>query len=140
MRFFKPNESDPDVATAPVVVERPVVAERRVVVERPVVTEKPVLTEKDVKAAYERGRRDERDRRKGHPVLALMVFVIALIGAGMIYLAAREGSFSGGGQVIDQGIAKVTGRAQVAREDTGSTISRAGEKLQAAGQSLSQGR
>jgi len=127
MRFFKPNESDPEVTTAPVVVERQVVVDR------------PVLTEKDVKTAYERGRRDERDRRKGHPVLALMVFVIALIGAGMIYIAAREGSFSGGGQVIDQQIAKITGRAQVAREDTGNAVSRAGQKLQNAGQSLSQG-
>ena len=65
MRFFRPNESEPET----VVVNG--------------------ATETDVKAAYERGRRDERGRRRTHPILGLIVFVIALIGAGMIYLAAR---------------------------------------------------
>ena len=114
MRFFRPNESEPET----VVVNG--------------------ATETDVKAAYERGRRDERGRRRTHPILGLIVFVIALIGAGMIYLAAREGSFSGGGQVIDHSIAKATGRAEVARQDAGIALSSAGGKLQNAGRSLSQ--
>ena len=114
MRFFRPNESEPET----VVVNG--------------------ATETDVKAAYERGRRDERGRRRTHPILGLIVFVIALIGAGMIYLAAREGSFSGGGQVIDHSIAKATGRAEVARQDAGTALSSAGDKLQNAGRSLSQ--
>ena len=116
MRFFRPNESDPEVVT----------------------TDAAVLTESDVKAAYERGRVDERARRRTHPILALIVFVVALIGAGMIYLAAREGSFSGGGQVIDHSIATATRPAQVARQDAGTALTHAGDKLQDAGRSLNQ--
>lgn len=114
MRFFKPSETEPEAAPV------------------------AVLTEADVKTAYERGRRDERSRRRTHPILGLIVFVIALAGAGMIYLAAHEGSFSGGGQVIDHSIAKATAPAQVARQDAGAALSNAGSKLQNAGQSLSQ--
>lgn len=116
MRFFRPNETDPEVVA-------PTTA---------------VLTEADMKAAYERGRVDERARRRTHPILALIVFVVALIGAGMIYLAAREGSFSGGGQVIDHSIAKATHPAEVARQDAGTALTHAGDKLQDAGRSLSQ--
>ena len=115
MRFFRPNESDPEVVTTPT-----------------------VLTESDMKAAYERGRVDERARRRTHPILALIVFIVALIGAGTIYLAAREGSFSGGGQVVDHSIANATRPAEVARQDAGTALSHAGDKLQDAGRSLSQ--
>jgi len=115
MRFFRPNESDPEVVTTPT-----------------------VLTESDMKAAYERGRVDERARRRTHPILASIVFIVALIGAGTIYLAAREGSFSGGGQVVDHSIANATRPAEVARQDAGTALSHAGDKLQDAGRSLSQ--
>ncbi len=58
----------------------------------------------DVKEAYERGRRDERARHRGSPLAAFLVVIVALAGAGALYLAAREGSFTGGGQVVDQNI------------------------------------
>ena len=59
----------------------------------------------DVRAAYDKGRRDERGRRKRHPFLALIVFAVAVVGAIMLFLAMREGSFSGAGQVADQQLA-----------------------------------
>ena len=71
-----------------------------------------VLTEADVNRAYERGRREERARRRGHPVLSLIVFAVAVMGAGMVFLAAREGSFTRGGQVLDHKLAGVAEHAQ----------------------------
>ncbi len=59
----------------------------------------------DVRAAYDTGRRDERARHKSHPFLALMVIAVAVVGGIMLFLAIREGSFSGAGQVADQQIA-----------------------------------
>ena len=68
-----------------------------------------VLTQSDVDKAYERGRRD--GRRRGLSFLSSMVGVAALIGVGMIYLAVHEGSFAGGGDVVDHKIATATGGA-----------------------------
>jgi len=53
----------------------------------------------DLRAAYNRGRMDERRNRRHHPIIALVVVVLALVGGWMVYLAAREGSFSSAGQV-----------------------------------------
>ncbi len=78
-------------------------------------------TEADLKKAYERGRRDERARRKNHPVLALTVSLVALAGAGMIFLAAREGSFSRGGEVVDLKLANATDSAVAAAEQSKDT-------------------
>ena len=62
-------------------------------------------TDADVRAAYDKGRRDERARHKSHPFLALIVIAVAVVGAIMLFLALREGSFSGAGQVADQQLA-----------------------------------
>ncbi len=78
----------------------------------------PVATEADLKTAYERGRRDERARHKSHPFLAMSVAVVALVGAGMIFLAAREGSFSRGGEVVDLKLASAADSALAAGETT----------------------
>jgi len=74
-------------------------------------------TDADVRRAYERGRRDERARRKGRPFLSLVVFLVALLGVGMMYLAAHEGSFARGGQVVDHKIAAAADRARLASQD-----------------------
>ncbi len=95
----------------------------------------PAPSPADVNTAYERGRRDERERRRIHPILSLMVVVVALIGGGMLYLGAREGSFSRGGEVVDQGIAHATGRAQTVAQGA---VSGAGADISQAGQSLQQ--
>jgi len=59
----------------------------------------------DVRDAYEQGRRDEKARRKSHPLLALIVFALAVVGGVMLFLVLREGSFSKAGQVADQQVA-----------------------------------
>jgi len=91
------------------------------------------LTKADLKKAYERGRRDERARRKNHPVLALTVSIVALAGAGMIFLAAREGSFSRGGEVVDLKLANATDSAVAAAEQSRDTaqlaVNRTGDSL-----------
>ncbi len=71
----------------------------------------PAAAEAEIRKAYERGRRDERARHRSHPFLAMMVFMVALAGAGMMYLAAREGSFSRGGEVVDLKLANATDNA-----------------------------
>jgi len=78
-------------------------------------------TEADVDAAYDKGRRDERGRHRSHPVLTMVVAVIALVGGAMIYLAAREGSFARGGQVMDSQLATASQTAQVASQDVAHT-------------------
>jgi hypothetical protein len=64
-----------------------------------------VDTEAEVRDAYKRGRKDERARHKSHPILTLIIFLVALVGGVMLFLAAREGSFSRAGQVADQQLA-----------------------------------
>lgn len=87
----------------------------------------------DVKEAYERGRRDERARHRGSPLAAFLVLVVALAGAGALYLAAREGSFTGGGQVVDQNIHAASDRVQApvrrAADSAGSALENAGQNL-----------
>jgi len=81
--------------------------------------------------SYERGRRDERARRRGSPLLTLLVVLIAAAGGALVYLAAREGSFSGGGQVVDHTLSHAADGAKPA-------VGRAGEALENAGRSLKQ--
>ncbi len=99
-----------------------------------------IPTAEDVKRAYDRGRADERARHKGHPVLALVVAVVALAGVGLVYLAAREGSFSRGGQLIDQKISVATNtaseKASEAVTGAGDKVAGAGERVKQAGESL----
>src|SRR6478735_7673057 len=80
----------------------------------------------DLRAAYNRGRMDERRNRRHHPIIALVVVVLALIGAWMVYLAAREGSFSSAGQAADQNISSAAQEAGPALRDTGQAIKEAG--------------
>ena len=61
--------------------------------------------------AYQRGRADERKRHRGHPVLGALMLLAAVLGVGSLYLAAREGSFSAAGQVVDHRLASATGSA-----------------------------
>jgi hypothetical protein len=89
----------------------------------------------DIKDAYERGRREERLRRRRSPILGLFVLVLVLIGAGMIYLAVENGSFSSGGAVVDQSLAKVS---QTARAPIRGAADKTGDALQNAGQNLKQ--
>ena len=100
-------------------------AVREVVVERPDLKHE----EKVAKDAYERGRRDERARHRGSPLLALLVVVIALVGGTMIYLAVQQGSFARGGQVADQTIGQAAAPAKSAADSAGSALENAGQSL-----------
>jgi hypothetical protein len=102
--------------------------------------DRAVLNERNtaVRQAYDRGRRDERarrPRRHGAPLLTLIVLVAAVAGAGAIYLGVSEGSFSRGGQVVDQKISSV---AQPASQATRNAADKAGDALANAGQTIKQ--
>lgn len=58
----------------------------------------------DLKAAYERGRREERARHHRSPFLTLTVGAAALVGGATLVLSALHGSFAGGGASIDHGL------------------------------------
>jgi hypothetical protein len=79
------------------------------------------------------GHREARLRRRGHPMIGLLVAVVALAGAAMLALAAREGSFARGGRVVDQNIQAAAGQAQNAGAQA---IARTGQAIQSAGASL----
>lgn len=67
--------------------------------------------QEDVRAAYERGRRDERASRRRHPVFMTLTFIAALCGVALLVLAAINGSFAGGGSVVDQNLTAAVTRA-----------------------------
>jgi hypothetical protein len=58
----------------------------------------------DVRAAYERGRREERARHHRSPLVSLLVGATALVGGATLVLSALHGSFAGGGASVDQGL------------------------------------
>jgi hypothetical protein len=91
-----------------------------------------------VRHAYDRGRRDERarrPRRHGSPFMTFIVLLAAAAGVGAIYLGVHEGSFTHGGQVVDQKLAGVT---QPAQQATKNAADRAGDALENAGQRIKQ--
>ena len=71
----------------------------------------------ELKAAYDRGRRDERARHRRSPVMALAVGSAALVGGAVLALAALEGSFANGGAVVDQQVSKAAQQASQALHD-----------------------
>ncbi len=85
-------------------------------------------------AGVREGRLDERRRRRGHPVLGLVVGLVAVAGAAFLALAVREGSFSRGGQVVDQKLTAAADEAkaagQTAAVKTGQAIETAGETIE----------
>jgi hypothetical protein len=85
---------------------------------------KDALTNEDVERAYDRGVHDERRRHRSHPILGAILLVAAAIGVGEIYLAARAGSFAGGGQVVDQKLASTSGAAQPAGQGARGVVDR----------------
>lgn len=87
----------------------------------------------DLRAAYERGRRDERARRKRHPVTMMLTVVVAVAGAILLVAAAREGSFGRGGEVVDQNLSVAADRAEPAIREA---VSDAGQAVQDAGREM----
>ena len=74
----------------------------------------PALDTSDLKEAYRHGRRDERARRKRHPILMTVLFLLAIAGAAFIALAVVNGSFRDAGQVADHNLSVAADRAEPA--------------------------
>jgi len=105
------------------------------------INERGLINEHDaaMRNAYDRGRRDERarrhPRRRGSPVLATVVVLALCAGAFVVYLGVSQGSFTNGGQVVDQNLANAKTQAQQAGRNV---VGRAGDALENAGQTLKQ--
>jgi hypothetical protein len=105
------------------------------------VNDRGALSEHDsaMRRAYERGRRDERasgkPRRRGSPVFATVVVLALCAVAFVAYLGVSQGSFTNGGQAVDQNIANAKTQATQA---TRNAVDRAGDALENAGQKLKQ--
>lgn len=85
--------------------------------------------------AYERGRRDGMAQRRRSPMLSFLVLLVVAVGALLIYLAIRNGSFAGGGEVVDRNISTVT---QAAKAPIAGAADKAGDALQDAGAGIKQ--
>lgn len=104
----------------------------------------------DERRGYEDGRRDQRRidraeartrrRRGGFGFAGVVVVLVAALGVLWLALAAREGSFAGGGAVVDQKVAEVTEPARVAAADavdrTGAAVAGAGQALESQGERI----
>lgn len=96
---------------------------------------------RELASAYDRGRRDERKARKRHPILMGLTFGAAALGAVVLVLAAKEGSFARSGDAVDQGLAvaadhaepavrSAAGDAGAALKDVGHSLTTAPDKAQ----------
>jgi len=90
-------------------------------------------TKAELDAAYERGRIDERKRHRGSPLIAFVVLIVALVGGGMLYLAARDGSFRAAGAAVDNTVSTSVDKAKA---PITTAADKTGDALQAAGQNL----
>jgi hypothetical protein len=69
------------------------------------------LDKADLRAAYDRGRNDERAARKRHPLLMTLTVIAAIIGVALLALAAIQGSFGRAGGVVDQQLSTAADQA-----------------------------
>lgn len=88
----------------------------------------------DLRAAYERGRREERARHRRSPWLGLALVTAALVGGTSLVLAAMQGSFREGGAMMDAGVSTAAREAvptlkkgAAAVQDTLSSDAQAGD-------------
>ena len=83
--------------------------------------------------SYVAGRRDERVRRRGSPLLTFLLLIVVAIGAVLIYFAIQNGSFSKGGAVVDQKLsnaaATVKAPIQGAADSAGTALQNAGSNI-----------
>jgi hypothetical protein len=99
--------------------------------------------EHSVKAAYDKGRRDERASRKRHPFVLTGLVVLAAIGASMVTMAVVKGSFGEAGEVADRNISVAAESAVPAVQNVVSTAAdaarSAGQKVEDKGRALTSG-
>ena len=104
--------------------------------------------EKARREGYQTGRKDAAvaakaaPRRHGHPLLATLVVLVALVGALWLALAVREGSFTDAGKVVDAKVAEVTtpakDAARTATERSGQAVANAGQAIEQQGEKIRQ--
>jgi len=80
------------------------------------------LDKADLREAYERGRTDERARRKRHPIGMTLTFAAAAVGVVILALALVNGSFTAAGSQVDQGL-------QIAKPAASQAAANAGDQL-----------
>jgi hypothetical protein len=85
-------------------------------------TSPDTMDKADLREAYERGRRDERARRKRHPLGMTLTFAAAAVGVVVLALALVNGSFGAAGAAMDQGL-------QIARPVAGQAAINAGAQI-----------
>jgi len=73
-------------------------------------------------ADYDRGRRDERKRHRGHPLITLALVGVAAFGAVTAYYAVREGSFSRGGAAVDAKLSAAVPSVEQAAVESGRNL------------------
>jgi hypothetical protein len=95
-------------------VER-VDSEGRVIRDDADVRDSVTITDKELRDAYDRGRRDEAARHHRNWLWVIVEALLALVGVIVLVLAALNGSFEGGGRVIDE-------QLSIARVQAGPTI------------------
>jgi hypothetical protein len=90
-------------------------------------------TRGETDAAYDRGRRDERLRHRGHPLITFLLVILSLAALAMIYLGVRTGSFAAAGAVVDSAFSSGVQRANSpvvgAENKAGSALENAGANL-----------
>jgi len=101
----------------------------------------PADLKAELQAAYLRGRRDQRLRRRSSPMIVASLVAIAAVGAVILFYAAREGSFARGGQVVDAKLSHATGvlvpdAVDTAVSATGAAMQNAGERIKDRGVAL----
>jgi hypothetical protein len=129
MRNWFRDRSAPDTADSAVAYREGRADERRRVAPESVVKS----SRAEINAAYASGRESERRRRRGSPFINLIVFSAILVAGGLIYLAVRHGSFSGGGAAVDRSLDSVAHTVDApiknAAENAGEALRNAGRQL-----------
>jgi hypothetical protein len=101
----------------------------------------PAKYDADMRRAYDHGRLDERSRRRGgFGPLAFILLLAAVIGVVLVVFAFREGSFTAGGQVVDNKLSQATSSVAPAIDNaaakTGTALETAGQNLKDQGAAL----
>ena len=122
--------SDP---AAPILVDAAPNAAGNAAYDERVLRDAAARHEREVQEAYDKGRRDEKASRRSHPFLAMAGWILAAVGAVVLAVSAYNGSFSRGGQVVDQNLATAADRAtpvvQDAANQAGAAVDSAGHRI-----------
>jgi hypothetical protein len=123
MRFWKYRDGDGPVDANGVA---PGVTSPTTIVHPTTVVERTGPSDGDVRAAYDRGRQDERASRHSHPIITLLVVLLAIVGALAIWLLVRNnGSAVRAGVDAQNQAAHIRAEAPGAIHEAGQTVGQA---------------